>query len=148
MWVIDRDEGCRHRQAEDGYINFFLTHVVIPYLGPYILGSLMEGSQLEHARVASQALVGCSLNLLTARISSDCQLTVTDCFVCRYPCIYDFIMPMCSSCPHVICIRCSLVYTGGASCVEIPNWQFYQRSICSTNILGKGMNLLCLLAIG
>ena len=39
------DEGCGHRLAEDYYIDLFLTHIVIPYSGPYVFVSLTRGSQ-------------------------------------------------------------------------------------------------------
>ena len=35
---------------------------------------------------------------------------------------------------NVICFYYYLVYTTGTSCLEIPHWQVYQRSICNTTL--------------
>ena len=67
----------------DFYIDIFLTHVVIPHSGPYIFASLAWGTQMEAAvnRCPSggpSATHWRTQDHLIARISSDCQLIVSD----------------------------------------------------------------------
>ena len=53
---------------------------------------------------------------------SDCDWP-TDCSVCGYLCIYNFITPTHSFqfSIHVTCFCCSLVNTAGTSCLAIPD---------------------------
>ena len=83
--------------------------------------------------------------IVTAWISSVCP---TDRSVCGHAYIYSFITPTHSFLLviHVICLRCSLVYTIGISCLEIPNWQVCQRLVYNKTslILLKNCFTTCL----
>ena len=68
----DRQTKEADSQTEECYIDLFLTHVVIPYSGPYVFASSTRGSQPGSVgRPLSPcplwAIPGCSPNLLTAR---------------------------------------------------------------------------------
>ena len=58
---------------------------------------------------------------LTVLLTDHCPI---DCIACGYRCIYNFITLTHSVrfSTHVICFRCSPVYTAGSSCLEIPTW--------------------------
>ena len=98
----DKDEELRQRLTEDCNIDLFLTYIVIPYSGPYVLASLTVGSQLGSARghlnaVFSGLLVAFWAFWLPESFLPD-QPTMTDCSVCGHSCIYNFIILSITSC--------------------------------------------------
>ena len=79
LQVWDKRQG--HSLAEAGYIDLFLTHVVIPYSGPYVSASLTRSSRPGSARAAAHSLqvapsVASALTLLWIYLA-DCD-SMTD----------------------------------------------------------------------
>ena len=83
VWERDRSERRKHRLGEDFDIDLFLTNVVIPYSGPYVLASLTGGPQPGSVGAAYLRPVACR----TPSEPLDCPtnwLTVTDRDSCAY----------------------------------------------------------------
>ena len=96
----ERETETKDPDTEDCYIDPFLTYIVSPYSGPYILTSLTGGSQLGSAGADFLPLWHSPAALQTSSLSKSLLpdwLTITNHSICRYSYIYNFIMSMLSS---------------------------------------------------
>ena len=139
QWEREGETGRRRtltQTSEDYYIDIFLTLVLIPHLGPYILSSQTRGSQsgfaVGHCSSSGAQGVFC-LDLIVVPTGWTWPCLT----VCLwFPCIYDSITPTHSSDSRDLL---PLVNPCGlSSCLhnehpvqEIPDWPFCQRSICN-----------------